>query len=57
MLHAYPVDTGSNSGLSVLLKDTSTRAGIEPPALLKTDLHDEMSYVEISNWIELITPK
>jgi len=33
MLHPYTVDTatGSNSGLSVLLKDTSTRAGIEPP--------------------------
>jgi len=33
LLHSYTVDaaTGSNSGLSVLLKDTSTRAGIEPP--------------------------
>jgi len=33
MLHSYTVDkaTGSNSVLSVLLKDTSTRAGIEPP--------------------------
>jgi len=33
MWHSYTVDTdtGSNSGLSVLLKDTSTRAGIEPP--------------------------
>jgi len=33
LLYYYTVDTaaGSNSGLSVLLKDTSTRAGIEPP--------------------------
>jgi len=33
MLASYTVGTttGSNSGLSVLLKDTSTRAGIEPP--------------------------
>jgi len=33
LLHSYIVNaaTGSNSGLSVLLKDTSTRAGIEPP--------------------------
>jgi len=32
-LHLYTVDTatGSNSGFSVLLKGTSTRAGIEPP--------------------------
>jgi len=32
-LHSYTVDaaTRSSSGLSVLLKDTSTRAGIEPP--------------------------
>jgi len=32
LLHSYTVDaaTGSNSGLSVLLKDTSTRVGIEP---------------------------
>jgi len=32
-LQSYTVDkaTGSNSGLSVLLKDTSTRAGIESP--------------------------
>jgi len=31
--HSYTGDsaTGSNSGLSVSLKDTSTRAGIEPP--------------------------
>jgi len=31
--HSYTVETAteSNSGLSVLLKDTSTRAGIEPP--------------------------
>jgi len=31
MLHSYTADTDSNSGLSVLLKDTSTRAGIELP--------------------------
>jgi len=33
MLHSYTVDTArrSNSGISVLLKDTSTKAGIEPP--------------------------
>jgi len=33
MLHSSSVDTatGSYSGFSVLLKDTSTRAGIEPP--------------------------
>jgi len=33
MLHSDAVDTatGSNSGLSVLLEDTSIRAGIEPP--------------------------
>jgi len=33
MLDSYTVDTatGSNSGLSVLLKGTLTRAGIEPP--------------------------
>jgi len=32
-LQSYSVDaaTGSTSALSVLLKDTSTRAGIEPP--------------------------
>jgi len=31
--HSYSVDsaTGSHSGLSVLLKGTTTRAGIEPP--------------------------
>jgi len=35
MLHSYTVDTatGSNSGLHILLKDKSTRAGIEPPWL------------------------
>jgi len=33
MFQSYIVDTGTgrDSGLSVLLKDTSTRAGIEPP--------------------------
>jgi len=33
MLYSYTVDaaTGRNSGLSVLLNETSTRAGIEPP--------------------------
>jgi len=33
MLHSYTVEaaTGSRSGLNALLKDTSTRAGIEPP--------------------------
>jgi len=32
MEHSYTVNTatGSNSGLSVLLKDTSTGAGIDP---------------------------
>jgi len=33
LLQSYTVDTatGSNLGLGVLLKDTSTRVGIEPP--------------------------
>jgi len=33
MLHSYTVDaaTGNNSGLSALLRDTSTSLGIEPP--------------------------
>jgi len=53
MLRSHTVDTAteSNSGLSVLLKDTSTQAGIEPhPPFIKGGPANHWPTVAHHNW-------